>query len=134
MRSIDQFGAVPLTFLRADRAQRTDWQPSGVAVTHHFPGGNRTETQVMGRGVLRWTLLARFDDEAAFARFHALYLTRATMRVAHRASVFPGDREYDVAGDLCREWDDVFLADISEVRGQSAKVYCTATFERAVPA
>ena len=134
MAGVDQFGDVSLTFLRPRREAPLDWQPSGSMVTHHFPGGSRTETQVMGRGVFRWELLVRFDDADAFQAFDARYLTRATMRVVYTASAYAADRDVQVVGTLCKEWDDVLLAEIDDVSPRvGGQVYCTATFERAVP-
>ncbi len=125
-----RFGAVPITLIRAGGGSPVDWTPDARNVTFHFPGGNVSEVQVLGRGVLTVEYLVRvlYDD---FAALDDLLNTEQVFRVPRMTTAYPAAREFQEFGELYKEWDAVLLASIADVQlHRSGIVHCVSRFQR----
>lgn len=128
------FGAVPITLLR--EGAPVDWKPNLQTVTFHFPGGDVTETQVLGQAELEVEYLVRLDSDTDFQALYALYSvgSRQTMRMPRRTTAFGADREFQEHGELYKEYDSVQLGSLTDVQPRNGgTVLCRCTFQRGAP-
>ncbi len=129
-----RFGNVPIAIIQYE-GEPADWAPDLRLATFHFPGGNVTETQVLGQGAWEVTHLAQVTDTDDFAALLALLGTEQTLRVPrHGVSAYVGDHETTVHGEEVKYFYSVLLSGLSDIeRRFDGSVRCSCTFSRAVP-
>ncbi len=131
---MSRFGDVPFLILRLPGEQTPEWSLEHKSKTFHFPGGNKTFTQILGQG--DWTVeyLVKLDSHADFGRLMALVNTRQVLRVPFGVTVYPGTREFQEHGELYKEFDRIFLPKVTDIRGRNdASVTVTVSLSREVP-
>ena len=130
MDRLSRFGTAAFDLIRRG-SDRTEWVPDYRIQTFHFPGGDVSESQGMGRGVYQLSGTARFESSDEFEAFAALAATRQTLRVPFMATAFPGDRQGQEFDQLYKEFDSVLLVRVDEIRLHlNGMVDCRATWER----
>jgi len=131
---MSRLDAVPFTIRHVRGETPAEWRPDIKSKTFHFSGGNKTFTQILGQG--DWTVeyLVRLDSARDIERLMALVNTRQVLRVPFRTTAFPGTRAFSEHGELYKEFDRVFLANLSDVREWlDGSVTATLSLSREVP-
>ncbi len=135
------YGGVPIAILQYE-GEPADWTPNLQIATFHFPGGNITETQVLGQGDLEAEYLVHLASKADFQALYALYATgvRQTLRVPLEVTAFAGSQPPlpgagQEHGTLFAYFSGVLLTNMDDIDGPrfDGTVRCRCTFSRAVP-
>lgn len=134
MINLNRFGTVPMTLMIASGSDVVDWRPDVRSRTFHFPGGNNTVTQYLGQSDLILEALVWMESGSTLESLMSLIGTRQTLRMPYSATAFPGTRSGQLHGDMYKEFDGVYLANVTDIRIRfDESVLCTCTFSR-VPA
>lgn len=105
------------------------WEQESHVSTVKIPGGNRSETFLMGLGPLRATYAIELESRANYTALALLQQTQGTLTLYEAVCEF-GERQVVIAGRTYTEIDDVTLLSVSRPNiSPDGPVTCTATFQ-----